>query len=54
MEVSDMDTSSSKRTFTVTYDYHLTHDKEMREIVPYHGYNHVSLGFYAFNVAEGS
>lgn len=50
MEIPARDTSFSEGNFTVTYNYHFTYDKVMREIVPYQGYSHVVIGCYASNV----
>lgn len=46
-----MATSSSERTVTLAFDYHLTHDKVRRENVPTQGYN--GLDSYILNVDKG-
>lgn len=35
VEVLARDTSYSERNFIVAFDYHWTHDKVRREIIPY-------------------
>lgn len=52
VEVLDRDTTSSEEICTMTFNYHLTHNKLRREIVPSHGYNYADLGCYALYVAE--
>lgn len=50
--VTTMDTGSSEGMFTQVSDYHLTHDKIWRKIVPSQGYTYAGIDSYALNMAE--
>lgn len=52
VEVPIMKTNSSERTITKVSDYHLTHDKVKREIVPSQRNNYAVLGYYALNMTK--
>lgn len=47
-----MDTSSSEKMIKKTFDYYLTHEKVIRQIVPSQKDNYACLGCYALNVVE--
>lgn len=52
VEVSVIDTTSSERAITKTYNYHLNHYKVRRNIIPSQGYNYIEIGNYDLNVID--
>lgn len=51
--VPTIDTRNDEETITKVFDYHLTHDKVKRDIVPSQRDGYADLACYALNVAEG-
>lgn len=53
VEFPTMNTSSSDRTVTKAFEYHLTCDKVRRTFIPSQRDYYIGLGRYAMNVAKG-
>lgn len=37
----------------MTFDYHLTHDKTSKDVIPFQGYNYGNPDYYALIIVEG-